>query len=86
MLRWRRSSRKHHRGNFGATVIAGLFNGDDTNDLAVGAPRDDVGTLADAGAVSVFYFNAGVGISGSSQVRTEEHPARGNLFGAAQTA
>jgi hypothetical protein len=72
--------------HFGATVIAGLFNGDETNDLAVGAPADDVGTLADAGAVSVLYFNAGVGISASSQVLTEEHPGRGNLFGAALTA
>lgn len=71
---------------FGATVIAGLFNGDDANDLAVGAAREDVGILADAGAVSIFYFNAGTGISGSSQVLTEEHPVQGNLFGAALTA
>jgi FG-GAP repeat len=31
------------------------FNGDDFADLAIGAPGEDVGTAADAGAVNVQY-------------------------------
>lgn len=41
--------------NFGAAVAAGDFNGDGRHDLAVGVPREDVGTLVDAGAVHVIY-------------------------------
>src|SRR5687768_1185747 len=31
------------------------FNGDNRTDLAVGAPLENVGATADAGAVSIFY-------------------------------
>jgi FG-GAP repeat len=40
---------------FGSELAAGDFNGDGRADLAVGAPREDMGTVANAGAVSVFY-------------------------------
>lgn len=36
-------------------VVYGDFNGDKLADLAIGAPTEDVGTLTDAGAVSVTY-------------------------------
>jgi disulfide bond formation protein DsbB len=38
---------------FGAALAAGDFNRDGFDDLAVGAPKEDVGTVADAGAVVV---------------------------------
>jgi hypothetical protein len=40
---------------FGAPLAAGDFNRDGFADLAVGAPGEDVGTIRDAGAVSVLY-------------------------------
>ena len=47
---------------FGAALARGIFlnnfNGDDFADLAIGAPGEDVGTAADAGAVNVQYGSA----------------------------
>ena len=40
---------------FGAAVTAGYYNEDRYADLAIGAPGDDVGTVADAGSVTVLY-------------------------------
>ncbi len=39
----------------GAAVAAGDFDCDDKDDLAIGAPGEDLGGLVDAGAVSVSY-------------------------------
>ena len=36
-------------------VVVGDFNGDGYGDLASGIPGEDVGTIADAGAVSVIF-------------------------------
>jgi hypothetical protein len=44
--------------NFGTTVAAGDFNGDGHDDLAVGVPFEDVGTLSNTGAVNVLYGTA----------------------------
>ena len=41
--------------HFGWSRIAGDFNGDGFDDLAIGAPNEDVGSVTNAGAVSVFY-------------------------------
>jgi hypothetical protein len=64
---------------FGSALAAGDFNGDGFVDLAAGAPGEDVGTVHDAGAVSVLYGSAG-GLTRSggrlfTQVgsRAEEH-------------
>jgi FG-GAP repeat len=43
---------------FGGVLASGDFNGDGYSDLAVGSPRENVGTLEDAGAVSVLYGSA----------------------------
>jgi hypothetical protein len=43
--------------NFGTALAFGDFNGDGFDDLAVGVPNEDVGPLAAAGAVQVFYGN-----------------------------
>jgi hypothetical protein len=58
------------------------FNGDDLDDLAVGAPGEDLGVHADAGAVNVQYGSPG-GLAGSGQVLTQGTPEAGDGFGAA---
>ena len=40
---------------FGVAMAAGDFSGDGRADLAVGVPREDAWTVADAGAVNVLY-------------------------------
>jgi hypothetical protein len=44
---------------FGSALAAGDFNNDGFTDLAVGAPFENIGTVADAGAISVLYGSAG---------------------------
>ena len=40
---------------FGSSLAAGDFNWDGRDDLAIGAPYEDVGNVLDAGAVSIIY-------------------------------
>jgi hypothetical protein len=40
---------------YALTALAGDFNGDGFDDIAVGAPGEDVGTVSGAGAVNVIY-------------------------------
>ena len=40
---------------FGAAIAIGDFNGDAFDDLAIGVPWEDVGIIANAGAVNVIY-------------------------------
>jgi hypothetical protein len=40
---------------FGAALSAADFNGDGFDDLAIGAPRNDIGSVANAGLVIVLY-------------------------------
>ncbi|MBI1885799.1 MAG: FG-GAP repeat protein [Chloroflexi bacterium] len=40
---------------FGSALACGDFNGDSVDDLAIGAPREDIGSIQDAGAVNVLY-------------------------------
>ena len=78
---------------FGAALARGIFlnnfNGDDFADLAIGAPGEDVGTAADAGAVNVQYGSA-TGLPGpGGQLFTQNSPGvggsaeSGDGFGAA---
>jgi FG-GAP repeat len=78
---------------FGAALARGIFfnnfNGDDFADLAIGAPGEDVGTAADAGAVNVQYGSA-TGLPGpGGQLFTQDSPGvggaaeSGDAFGAA---
>lgn len=45
--------------HFGATLAGGDFNGDGFSDLAVGVPSENIGSIADAGAVNVIYGSSG---------------------------
>jgi hypothetical protein len=52
--------------NFGSRLATGDFNGDGSEDLAIGAPLEDLGGLTDTGAVNVLYGDAS-GLHGGSQ-------------------
>ena len=64
------------------------FNDDGNGDLAVGAPGEDVGATADAGAVNVFYGTAAApGLPAiASQILVQGNPETGDQFGATLTA
>lgn len=44
--------------SFGAALSVGDFNGDNFDDLAIGAPLEDVGSVIDAGVVNIMYGTA----------------------------
>lgn len=44
---------------FGFALTSGDFNGDGNFDLVITAPREDIGSTANAGAVHILYGNAG---------------------------
>ena len=48
---------------FGFSLASGDFNANGVADLGVGAPFEDVGAAADAGATSALYGTAGTGLS-----------------------
>jgi FG-GAP repeat protein len=50
---------------FGSSLTAGDFNADGFDDLALGVPLEDVGTITDAGAVNVLYGTS-AGLQASS--------------------
>jgi hypothetical protein len=60
--------------SFGAALAVGDFDRDGFADLAIGVPHEDVGTIADAGAVNVLYGSTG-GLTGTgSQIFTQNSP------------
>jgi FG-GAP repeat len=74
---------------FGAALATGDFNNNGFADLAAGAPLEDVGALADAGAVSEIRGSAGGLTTGGGLIHTErsfDGPQPGNRFGAALAA
>ncbi|MEJ7803730.1 MAG: integrin alpha [Candidatus Limnocylindria bacterium] len=77
---------------FGHSLAAGDFNGDGHDDLAVGAQREDVGSVADAGAVSVIYGSAaGLTATGNQfwtqdSLDVEDVAEAGDYFGSALSA
>lgn len=75
---------------FGAALAQGLFsnapgttNTDGFSDLMVGAPGENVGGTADAGAVNAFNDDTGVLPGISSQTLLQDNPEPGDLFGSA---
>jgi hypothetical protein len=77
---------------FGSALAAGDFDGDSRDDLAVGVPGEDVGTIAQAGAVNVIYgSDDGLHASGDEifhQDRSgiEEDAEQNDAFGRTLTA
>ncbi len=43
---------------FGSSLVAGDFDDDGYDDLAIGVPGEDVGTISNAGAVNILYGSA----------------------------
>ena len=72
---------------FGSSVVTGDYNGDGYDDLAVGAPGEDVGSRVNAGAVNVIHGGPGglssVGDSLWTQdvAGVEDAAEDGDLFG-----
>jgi hypothetical protein len=50
--------------DFGATLVSGDFDGDDFDDLAIGAPREDVGGAVNSGSVNILFGDTS-GLTGS---------------------
>jgi FG-GAP repeat len=75
---------------FGATLAAGDLTPDDHplgEDLAVGAPGENLGTVADAGAVNVFTSDEGGLLSPMGRTLTQSGlNERGDRFGATLAA
>jgi hypothetical protein len=59
---------------WGAPLAAGDFNGNGVADLAVSAPFEDVGSIVDAGAVSVLYGTAGGLTTTGGRLFTKDSP------------
>jgi hypothetical protein len=59
---------------WGAPLAAGDFNGNGFTDLAVSAPSEDVGSIVDAGAVSVLYGAAGGLTTTGGRLFTKDSP------------
>lgn len=77
---------------FGEALTAGDFNCDGYVDLAIGAPREDHGTVFDSGSVTVLYGSAGGLTTSSSGVLyqgvngVDDSSETGDHFGAALAA
>ena len=77
---------------FGAALALGDFDGDGRDDLAVGAPGEDIDATASAGAVNVLYGSGSGLTSAGDQMWYEGHnglggsPEVGDWFGQAVAA
>jgi hypothetical protein len=58
----------------GATSARADFNGDGRSDLAVGVGQEDLGAVADAGAVNVIYGSAAGLTATGNQFWSQESP------------
>ena len=70
---------------FGKAVVSADFNDDGFDDLAIGAPEEDVGSQRDAGAVHVL-FGSSSGLRGSGSQLLTRSPEPNDLFGASLAA
>lgn len=63
---------------FGYTLAVGDFDGDGCNDLAVGVPYEDIGTVSRAGAVNVIYGTSSGGLDmAGNQFLSQDVPGMG---------
>jgi hypothetical protein len=72
---------------FGNALAAGVFSGAGLDDLAIGAPGEDVGALADTGVVHIHHGQggglAGVGFMSQDTANVPGQAEDGDAFGAA---
>ena len=78
---------------FGAALATGDFNGDGIEDLAIGVPNEDWGSIKDAGAINIIYgsHQKGLQSSGDQVFSQATNGVRGkaeadDLFGSALSA
>jgi hypothetical protein len=64
-----------------ATVPGPDFNNDGFGDLAVGVPGEDLGTAADAGAVTILFGSSGGLVGAGAKLLTQGNPEPGDSFG-----
>jgi hypothetical protein len=74
---------------FGSRLSASIYSDLDPADLAVGVPGENVGSIADAGEVHVFYGSSSFGLNGFNEVWNRNKPGiagtahKGDRFGGA---
>ena len=73
---------------FGSALASGDFDNDGKDDLAIGSPGEDVGTILNAGAVNIIYGTIAGGLnSAGNQIWDQDSPGilggseRGDQFG-----
>jgi hypothetical protein len=57
---------------FGSALTSGDYNGDNRDELAIGVPKEDIGTAADAGAVNVLFGSATALLTNGDQFITQD--------------
>lgn len=67
---------------FGGVFAVGDFNDDGVDDLAIGLPQEDSGTIVNAGAVQILYGADGVGLTSTGNNYFD--PTDANVPGAAE--
>ncbi len=75
---------------FGETIVAGDFNGDHSSDFVAGVPKENIGSVGDAGLIHVVYGGNG-GIQVNDSIYQGEGgwpgtPETGDQFGAAMAS
>jgi hypothetical protein len=72
--------------HFGCSVVAGDFDGDGVDDLAVGVCNESVGSAVEAGAVNIFYGVFGGAMGDPDLTLLEPAPISGRHLGRALAA
>ncbi len=73
--------------HFGSALAAGDFDGDGYDDLAIGVPDEDIGSVVDAGGVQVMYGSAsGITATGDKVWNQEGAAETGDQYGDAVAA
>jgi hypothetical protein len=68
---------------FGAALATGDFDGNDADNLVIGIPGEDVGTVQDAGAVISLCGSEGLMAGCADGVLTQANPEPSDLYGPA---